>query len=57
MKTSIEIEGKEKYCVEISERYVVSEDMDAKVEINSDWKIIRENTKILAIRSLGHAVA
>jgi hypothetical protein len=30
------------------------EDLDAEVEINSAWKMIRENTKIPAKESLGY---
>jgi hypothetical protein len=30
------------------------EDLNAEVEINSAWEMIRENIKILAIESMGH---
>jgi hypothetical protein len=30
------------------------EDLDAKVEINSAWKLLRENIKISAKESLGY---
>jgi hypothetical protein len=31
-----EVEGKEQYCVEVSNRFAALEDLDAEVEINSD---------------------
>jgi hypothetical protein len=39
-------EGKEQYCVEVSNRFAALEDLDAEVEINSAWETIRENIKI-----------
>jgi hypothetical protein len=47
------LEGKEQYRVEISNRFAALEDLDADVEINSAWKMIRENLKISAKKSLG----
>jgi hypothetical protein len=41
-----EVEGKEKYRVDISNRFTALKDMDTEVQINSTWKIIRENIKI-----------
>jgi hypothetical protein len=41
-----EVEGKEKYCAEVSNRFAVLEDSDTEVEINSAWETIRENIKI-----------
>jgi hypothetical protein len=43
--------AKEKYCVEISNRFTALEDLDAEVEINSAWETIRENIKISAKES------
>jgi hypothetical protein len=40
------VEGKEKYCVEVSNTFATLEDLDVEAEINSDWEIIRENIKI-----------
>jgi hypothetical protein len=42
-----EVEGKEKYHVEVSNKFA-AEDLDAKVEINTVWETIRENIKISA---------
>jgi hypothetical protein len=41
-------------CVEISNRVVALEDLDAEVELNNAWEIIRENIKISAKESLGY---
>jgi hypothetical protein len=46
-----------KYCVEVSNRFVALEDMDAEVEITSAWKMIRENIKISAKESVGGGFA
>jgi hypothetical protein len=40
-----EVEGKEQYLVEVSNKFAALEDLDAEVEINSAWEMIRENTK------------
>jgi hypothetical protein len=48
-----EVEGKEQYHVEVSNRSVVLKHLDTEVEINSAWEIIRENLKISAKASLG----
>jgi hypothetical protein len=45
-----EVEGKEQFHVEVSNRFAALEDPDAEVEINSDWEMIRENIKISAKR-------
>jgi hypothetical protein len=37
LKNLNEVEGKEKSCVEVSNRYAAFEDMDAEVDINSAW--------------------
>jgi hypothetical protein len=49
-----EVEGKEQYRVEVSNRFAALEDLDKEVEINSAWEIIRENIKISAKESLGY---
>jgi hypothetical protein len=46
-----EVEGKEQYHVEISNRFAALEDLDAEVEINSAWEMIRRNIKISAKES------
>jgi hypothetical protein len=48
LKKLNEVEGKEKYHIEVSNRFAAQEDWDAEVEINSDWEMIREDIKILA---------
>jgi hypothetical protein len=49
-----EVEVKEQFCVEVSNRFAALEDMDAEVEINSAWETIRGNIKIPAKESLGY---
>jgi hypothetical protein len=34
--------GKERYCVEVSNRFAASGDFDTVEEINNDWEMIRE---------------
>jgi hypothetical protein len=46
------VEGKEQFRVEVSSRFAALEDLDAEVEINSAWEMIRENIKISAKESL-----
>jgi 50S ribosomal subunit-associated GTPase HflX len=53
-KTLNEVEGKEKYCVEVSNKYAALKDLDTEVEINSTCKTIRENVKISAKESLSY---
>jgi hypothetical protein len=48
LKKLNEVEGKEKYRVEASNRSAALEDLDAEVEINSAWGTITENIQILA---------
>jgi hypothetical protein len=47
LKKFNEVEGKEQYRVEVSNRFAALEDLEAEVEINSAREIIRENIKIL----------
>jgi hypothetical protein len=49
-----EVEGKEHYLVEVSNRFAALEDLDAEVEINSTWETIRKNINISAKESLGY---
>jgi hypothetical protein len=46
-----EVEGKEQYCVEISNRFAALEYWDAEININSAHETIRENIKISAKES------
>jgi hypothetical protein len=52
LKKFNEVEGKEQYRVEVSNRFAVLEDLNAGVKINSAWEMIRENIKISAKESL-----
>jgi hypothetical protein len=54
LKKLNEVEGKEQYRVEVSNRFVALEDLDVEVEINSVWEMIRENIKISVKESLGY---
>jgi hypothetical protein len=54
LKKLNEVEGKEQYRVEISNRFAALEDLDAEVEINSAWEFIRDNINISAKESLGY---
>jgi hypothetical protein len=49
-----DLEGKEQYRVEVSNMFAVLEDLDAEVEINSAWEMIRGNVKISAKESLSY---
>jgi hypothetical protein len=54
LKKLNKVEGKEQYHVEFSNRFAALEDLDAEVEINSAWEMIRENIKISAKENLGY---
>jgi hypothetical protein len=54
LKKLNEVEGKETYSVEVSNRFAALEDLDAEVEINIIWESIRENIKIKGKESLGY---
>jgi hypothetical protein len=54
LKKLNKVEGKEQFCVEVSNRFAALEDLYAEVEINSVWETIRENNKISAKESLGY---
>jgi hypothetical protein len=49
-----DVVGKEQYCVEVSNRFAALENLDAEVEINNTWEMVRENIKIAAKQSLGY---
>jgi hypothetical protein len=42
LKKLNDVEGKEKFHVEISNRFAALEALDAEVQINSAWETIRE---------------
>jgi hypothetical protein len=48
------VEGKEQFRVEVSNRFAALEDLDSEVEINSAWETIREIITISAKESLGY---
>jgi hypothetical protein len=54
LKKLNDVEGKEQYLVEVSNRFAVLEDLDTEVEINSAWETIRGNIKISAKESLNY---
>jgi hypothetical protein len=54
LKKLNDVEGKEQFRVEVSNRFAALEDLDTEVEINSAWEMIRENIKISAKESLGY---
>jgi phosphomevalonate kinase len=47
-----DVEVKEQFRVEVSNRFAALEDLDTEVEINSAWETIREYIKISAKESL-----
>jgi hypothetical protein len=49
-----EVEVKEKYHVEVSDRFAGLENLDTEVKINTVWEMIRENIKMSAKESLGY---
>jgi hypothetical protein len=49
-----DVEGKEQFRVEVSNRFAALEDLEAEVEINSALEMIRENIKISAKESLSY---
>jgi hypothetical protein len=52
LRTLNEIEGKGQHCVEISDRFVVVGNLDAKVDIIRAGEILGENIKVSAKDSL-----
>jgi hypothetical protein len=48
LKKLNKVEGKEKYYVEVSNRFAALEDLDTEVEINTIQEKIRENINISA---------
>jgi hypothetical protein len=51
LKKLNKVDGKEQYCVEISNRFAALENLDAGVDVNKAWETIRENIKISAKES------
>jgi len=48
-----ELEVKEKYQIEITNRFVALENLDVYKDVNRSWEIIKENIKTSAEESLG----
>jgi hypothetical protein len=45
------VEDKEQFRVEVSNRFAALEELDAEVEINSVWEMVRENIMLSAKES------
>jgi hypothetical protein len=54
LKKLNDVDGKEQYRVEISNRFAALENLDSEVDINRASETIRENIKISAKESLGY---
>jgi hypothetical protein len=54
LKQLHEVEGKEQYCVDISNRFATVENLDAEVNSNRAWETIKKNIKISPKESLGY---
>jgi 50S ribosomal subunit-associated GTPase HflX len=54
LKKLNDVEGKEQFCIEVSNKFAALEDLDTEVEINSAWETIRENINISAKENLGY---
>ncbi|PNF22122.1 hypothetical protein B7P43_G06799 [Cryptotermes secundus] len=54
LKKLNEVEVKEQYCVEISNRFAAFENLDTEVDVNKAWETIRQNIKMSAKESLGY---
>jgi hypothetical protein len=54
LKNLYKVEGKEQYCVEISNRLTVLEKFYTEGGINRAWDAITEHIKISAKESLGY---
>jgi hypothetical protein len=52
LKKLNEVECKEQFRVDVSNRFAALEDLDTEVEINNAWEIIRENIRISSKESL-----
>jgi hypothetical protein len=54
LKRLDDIEVKEKYWVEISNRFAALESLDERFDVNNTWESIRENIKTSAKDNLGY---
>jgi hypothetical protein len=53
LKKSNEVDDKEKYRAEVSNKFATLQDLDAEVATSSIWETIRENIKMSAKDNLG----
>jgi hypothetical protein len=51
-----DVEDKENYCNEVSNRFAPLEDLGTEMESNSAWETIRGNLNISSKKSLGYFV-
>jgi hypothetical protein len=54
LKKLNEVEVKEQYRVEISNRFAALENLDTEVDVNKALETIRENIKLSAKESIGY---
>jgi hypothetical protein len=54
LKKLNQVEGKEQYSVEVSNRFAALEDLNSEVEIKSPWETVGKNAIISAKESLGY---
>jgi hypothetical protein len=54
LKKLNDVEGKEQFCVEVSNRFAALEDLDMEVEINSAWETFGKYIEISAKKGLGY---
>jgi hypothetical protein len=54
LKKLNEVKGKEKYLIEVSNRFAASEDLDTEVKINSAWKTIKGNIEVSGKDNVGY---
>jgi hypothetical protein len=54
LKKLIEVDNKEQYHAEVSNRFTTVEDMNSEVHTNSVWETVRENINISTKESLGY---
>jgi hypothetical protein len=54
LKKLNDVESEEQFCVEVANRFAALKDLDAEVEINSVWEIIREYINISTKENLSY---
>jgi hypothetical protein len=52
LKKLNEVEGKEKYCAEVSNRFAALEDLDAEVDIKSGWGYLLERISKFQLKTV-----